>query len=510
MRLWAKEEARLVRSRCLNQGYDPFVDPALTLLEARQAQAAWNTLPLKQRLRVIRRFRHLLARDAEEIAQSASDPGARSISEILTAEILPLADACRFLERKGGEILRPRRLGVRGRPCWLWGATSEIRREPFGVVLIIAPSNYPIFLPGVQIVQALAAGNAVVLKPGVGGTAAALSLAHRLHQAGLLPGTLRVLPESTDAAQSAVRMGIDKLVFTGSAETGVQILADIAPGVVPAAMELSGCDAMVVRADADLDMVVRALVFGLRLNSGRTCIATRRVIVARSIATELEGRLSQALATVPRIKLADARNNRLLPLVSQAISSGAHLLAGELHVDRSITAPLVLAGVPLASRLLKEDLFAPVISVITASDDSEAVCLVNQCPYGLGASIFSRDVEAAKIIASRIAVGNVAINDLIVPTADPRLPFGGRGLSGFGTTRGSEGLLEMTTLKVISLREGTMRPHYDPTNPGDDKLFLNFLTLLHSERWRPKLSALVSVCRELLRRTKTQTQKLNA
>jgi acyl-CoA reductase-like NAD-dependent aldehyde dehydrogenase len=305
-------------------------------------------------------------------------------------------------------------------------------------------------------------------------------------------------------------MGIDKIVFTGSAETGAQILQDIAPAILPAAMELSGCDAVVVRADADLDMVVRALAFGLRLNSGRTCIAPRRVIVARSVATELEGRLAEALASAPRVRLADAKNNRLLPLVSHAISSGAHLLTGELHFDRSITAPLVIAGVSPASGLLKEDFFAPVMSVITASDDSEAVCLVNQCPYGLGASVFSRDVDAAKALASRINAGNVVINDLIVPTADPRLPFGGRGLSGFGATRGSEGLLEMTALKVISLREGRMRPHYDPAGPGDDKLFLNFLTLLHSGRLRSKLSAFASVCAELLRRAKIQIQKRNA
>ena len=211
------------------------------------------------------------------------------------AEVLPLAEACRFLEREAGKLLKPRRLGRRGLPLWLAGVCSEIQREPFGVVLIIGPGNYPLLLPGVQLIQALVAGNAVWLKPGGGGTEAARALCDLIVRAGFDPQLVALLPESAEAARAAIAARPDKVLFTGSAATGEKILAQLAPHLIPATMELSGCDAVIVRADADLDLAVKALVFGLRLNNGATCMSPQRVFVARSIATELEGRLGARL-----------------------------------------------------------------------------------------------------------------------------------------------------------------------------------------------------------------------
>ena len=172
---------------------------------------------------------------------------------------------------------------------------SEIHREPLGVVLIIGPGNYPLFLPGVQLIQALAAGNAVLLKPGIGGTPAAQALSKLVIRAGIDPQLVAVLAESREAAGCAIEAHPDKVLFTGSAATGEKILEQLAPHLIPATMELSGCDAVMVRADADLELVVRALVFGLRLNAGATCMSPKRVLVHRSIATELEGRLAENL-----------------------------------------------------------------------------------------------------------------------------------------------------------------------------------------------------------------------
>ena len=261
--------------------------------EMRRTQATWAAVPVRTRLQVIRRFRHLLAEQAESAAISAVGGSLNTVAGILTSEVIPLADAGRFLERAGENLLAPRRVGCRGRPLWLGGVTSAVHREPFGLVLVIAPSNYSIFLPGVQLLQAFAAGNAVLLKPGSGGTASARELARLLAAAGLPASLLRVLPESPEAAHVAIQAGVDKVFFTGSAATGNRILAQLAPRAVPSAMELSGCDSVIIRADADLELVVRALSFGLRLNFGQTCIAPRRVFVARAVATELEGRLAK-------------------------------------------------------------------------------------------------------------------------------------------------------------------------------------------------------------------------
>ena len=139
---------------------------------ARVAQARWASTPLATRLALVRELRHLLAENAGQLAEASASARHRPALESLTAEVLPLAEACRLLEREAESILATRRLGRRALPLWLAGVRREIRREPLGVVLIIGPGNYPLLLPGVQLIQALAAGNAVLLKPGVGGTAA--------------------------------------------------------------------------------------------------------------------------------------------------------------------------------------------------------------------------------------------------------------------------------------------------------------------------------------------------
>ncbi|HKI68776.1 MAG TPA: aldehyde dehydrogenase family protein, partial [Verrucomicrobiae bacterium] len=144
----------------------------VAMTSARSAQGRWSQVSLKRRLSLIRELRRLIAENASQLAEASARVRQRPIGESLTTEIVPLAEACRFLEREAGKILTPRRLGSRHRPVWLSGVTTEILREPIGVVLIIGPGNYPLLLPGVQLIQALAAGNAVLLKPGVDGTPA--------------------------------------------------------------------------------------------------------------------------------------------------------------------------------------------------------------------------------------------------------------------------------------------------------------------------------------------------
>lgn len=427
--------------------------------------------PLAQRLAVLRRLRVLLAERGLELAELA---GATSRAEALAAQIIPLAAACRFLEQRAATLLAPRRERS-GRPFWLGGCDLTIYREPCGVVLIIAPSNYPVLLPGVQVVQALTAGNTVLLKPGHGGRAAADWLAAALTEAGLPDGRLTVLDEPPSAAQAAIAAGVDKVLLTGAAETGRALLATLAPGLIPAVLELSGCDPVLVLADADPEQVAAALLFGLRLNNGATCIAPRRVLVAASLKPALETRLAALAATLPPLALpAQVRT-----LAEDALAQGARLLAGRL--DRG---PLLLTDVPPQAELLRADVMAPVLSLLEA-DGERALAWAADCPYALGATVFSRDTQAAQALAARLPAGLVIINDLIMPSADPRLPFAGRGLSGYGVTRGAEGLLELTRIKaVITRRRGRLR-HLEPPQAGDEALLHSYLKLAHGQnRWQ--------------------------
>jgi acyl-CoA reductase-like NAD-dependent aldehyde dehydrogenase len=476
------------------------------LAAARVAQARWASTPLATRLALIRELRHLIAENAIAISEASASARHRPALESLTAEVLPLAEACRFLEREAEAILATRRLGRRALPLWLSGVRREIRREPLGVVLIIGPGNYPLLLPGVQLIQALAAGNAVLLKPGVGGTAAALALIELIIRAGFDSQLVSVLPESTEAARVAIEARPDKVLFTGSAETGEKILHQLAPHLIPATMELSGSDAVVVRADADLDLVTKALVFGLKLNAGATCMAPKRVFVHRSIATELEGRLARALPIELSLRLAPAVSVRLRPMLEQALAAGVHFIAGGLHDDGSILAPVVLGGATPTSRLLQEDLFAPVLIVSTFASDEEAVTRANDGAFALGASIFTRNQTAARQLAAYLNAGVVTINDLIVPTADAHVPFGGRKRSGFGVTRGAEGLLELTAPKVITVSRNKFRPAFDPPHPKDEAMFQAYLRLTHGRGLGQRARAFVAFCKSLSGRSKHSKQ----
>ncbi len=463
---------------------------------ARTAQTLWREAPIRERLSILRALRIQLA--SEEPSAGAAAAAAvrkRPLVEILSTELLPLLDACRFLERRAASILKARRLGPIGRPLWLAGTRARVSREPHGTILIIAPSNYPLFLPGVQILQALAAGNAVLVKPAPGATAPMTALAEALARAGLPPHLLSILPEDPALVRETLAAGVAKVILTGSAATGRALLDACAAHLTPATMELSGCDSLFVRKDADPAAVARAIRFGLTLNAGRTCIAPRRIFVHEDLAEELRAHLRR----LPFETSSAPVSTHLAIEVKRALDAGARLLAGTIGIEKgSLESPLILADVPPGSALLREDFFAAVASIVSVRNDEEALALDKHCPYALGASIFGSDLEACARLAEKIDAGFVTINDLIAPTADPRLPFGGRGESGSGSTRGIEGLLEMTVPKALVTRKAdASRPHFKPLSPAHETLFRSYLILGHGRGFKNRLDALRTLMQSL-------------
>jgi acyl-CoA reductase-like NAD-dependent aldehyde dehydrogenase len=483
--------------------------PGPALARARLAQARWNSVAIGERLAVVRRFRQIVAARAEAFARASAAGRNRVECEVLSAEVLPLLEACRFVEHQAAATLAPRRLGRAGRPFWLAGTVAEIRREPLGLILVIGPGNYPLLLPGVQVLQALVAGNAVVLKPGAGGMAAAEALREALIASGLDPALCALLGESPAFAEAAIAAGVDKVVLTGSAETGRRVLAGLADRLTPAVMELSGVDAAVVRADADLEQAARAVAFGLRLNDGATCIAPRRLVVSAALVGEFTRRLQAALACARSVEFPVSSLGNFGARLAASLGTDARLVCGETARDGHFRGPVVCA-VSSQSALLRRAWFGPVALLVAAHDDAEAVRLANDSPYALGASVFSRDEAAARQLAVRLNAGVVTINDLIVPTADPRLPFGGRGHSGFGVTRGREGLLEMTAPKVVSVRRGAWRPHYAAARDGDAAFFAAYARLAHGRGLAPRWQALRDLAGAVLCRRRSAPNAGNA
>jgi acyl-CoA reductase-like NAD-dependent aldehyde dehydrogenase len=287
----------------------------------------------------------------------------------------------------------------------------------------------------------------------------------------------------------------------------------LAESLTPATMELSGCDAVFVLESADLDRVARCLAFGLRFNGSATCIAPRRVFVPRSMQSALEAKLREQIllcAGGPQPVLSD----RTSQMIASAIRDGARVIGQDDATQNratkngasqgatpSPTGPTVLTNATPQMRLLRSDVFDPVLSLVPIESVADAIHADRECPYALGAVVFGDDRQAREI-AERIDAGCVVINDMIAPTADPRVPFGGRKRSGFGSTRGAAGLLEMTQLKAILHQRSNWLPHLDETTPHDADLLCGFLRMSHGRDWQSRLQGVWSTVQAAMEQRK--------
>lgn len=488
------------------------IEQALDLAESEQKR--WAGKMIRRRLRAIGNVAQQLAESVDEIAAAINRPNATK-ADLLSSEIIPLADACKFAAKQGRQLLAPRSLSWFQAAWWMGRISVTTLREPWGTVLILAPSNYPLFLPGVQVIQALAAGNAVLVKPAPGCALVMHRFRECLLRAGIPKDLVQVLPTSIESGKTAIELGVDKVVLTGSVETGRAVLRHLAESLIPSTMELSGCDAAFVTPQADLQRAAQALAFGLQLNGGATCIAPRRIFLTpenkdefvRKFLAELQsvGARSQAAKT----SQAESRQlgsywvsmpvaQQACKLVEKAVSQGAKIMSGTLptlpgdSTERVAMQPIVLDDVLPSMELAGSDLFAPVVSLINVPDMATAVNQDKLCPYSLGASVFGPK-SYAEHWASQLAAGCVVLNDVIAPTADPRVAFGGRDHSGWGVTRGAEGILEMTRLKTICMRRGRWLPHLDPENAQNADMLSQLLKLLHGGSWRIRWSAMRAI-----------------
>ena len=458
----------------------------LSTVARKPAQTAWAAMPIKQRLQILRRARHELARISDRLVDAISPGLHRTRADSYGSEVLPLLAACRFLEQDAARILKPRRLGIRRRPLWLARIDSTVERVPFGVVLIIAPANYPLLLAGVQTLQALAAGNAVVWKPGRDSVAVAQVFAAAMARVGLPDGLLEITDESTETAIAQLQAGPDKVFFTGSGAAGRAVLRMAAEQAIPVVAELSGCDAVIVLPSADASRVAGALTWGMRLNGSSTCIAPRRLILVGDGHEKLIELLLEQFAATPGVELSATTRDLLGRLVADARHQGGTVFG---NLDAGAGQPLLVLNARPEMLIAQADIFAPVLTVLHAPTLEDVSRIDSLCPFGLTAAIFGEE-RTARLLGARLNVGSVLINDIIFPTVDPRVPFGGRRGSGFGTTRGAEGLLEMTAARVTAVSKDKLGLHHQSTGPAHEKLFRAAVAFAHSPTLRQRFTGL--------------------
>jgi acyl-CoA reductase-like NAD-dependent aldehyde dehydrogenase len=428
---------------------------------ARAAQVAWAETGVGRRIAVLRDFQRRLQEKKSEIAEAITREAGKPVAEALTTEVLVVLDSARFLIENAHRLLRDEpvphgNLVAKLKRGWLV-------REPYGVVAIISPWNYPFSIPATESLAALVAGNAVVLKPSEFTSLVALELGSLLHAAGVPQDVFQVVVGDGATGAALIHSEIDKLLFTGSVATGKRIAAAAAERLLPVVLELGGKDPMLVLHDADVDVASSAAVWGAFVNAGQTCLSVERCYVHRSL---YEPFLRMCAEKTKKLRVGHGldRDTDIGPMIHErqlriveshvedAVARGARVLVGGSRfpeLGKNFYEPTVLADVTHEMRIMREETFGPVLPVMAFDDDDEAVRLANDSEFGLAASVFTRDNGRGERLARRIHAGTVMVNDVISCFGISEAPHGGVKSSGVGRAHGRFGLEEMVRLKYL-------------------------------------------------------------
>ncbi len=411
-------------------------------------------------------FGRLLAADTDHLVALAFEEIGKPEWETVAAEILPTVASCRWHARRSRRVLADRRL--RDRPWWLLGQSSMTRRMPLGRVGIIATWNYPIQLLGVQLVQAVVGGNRVIVKPSERTPKTQSRILELARHAGLDEHELDI--RSADRESGAAMLEepeLDHVVFTGSTAVGRHVAIACAERLVPSTLELSGCDSVVVMADADPVVAARAAWAGLMVNHGQTCMAPRRILVHESIASDFTAAIVPLAATAPLRRLADRDAAvRHRHLVADAVSRGARLAAlVDDDRDDDVVRAQIAIDCPVDAEAFSADHFGPLVVTTTWSTREQLIDLHRRGGKHLATSVFTGDPRTVDTLVAELGGGLVTINDTIIPFAHPASTLAPFADSGWGASQGIEGLLSMTRPVVVS-RTGRIRI---PSGEPDEK-----------------------------------------
>jgi acyl-CoA reductase-like NAD-dependent aldehyde dehydrogenase len=458
-------------------------DAFAAVIRARDAAQGWAGLSLAERGKALRRLRQVMADGAGCLAGCVREEIGKPLQEAYGADILPTLDALQWVSKNTARVLKRRKISSKA-----WQDAM-----PLGVVGVIGTWNYPVFLDTAAIAWALSAGNAVVWKPSELAQKTAQQIHGMMMQAGL--PVMLVLGDGA-VGRELCHAGCDKIVFTGGVQTGRKILAELAQHGTPSVMELSGCDAMIICADADLETAAKSAVWGRVCNAGQSCVAPQRVFVEKTVYWQFLERCRQEIATLQfgrdygEMRTAAVRE-RVRQLVCEAEEQGATVVVGGCPVGERGYAPTLLADCSPNSPVMTEDFFGAVLATSPVRDDAEAVARANDCRMGLGASVWTRDRRRGERIAAQLDAGIVSINDVLRDAADPALPFGGVKGSGWGKQRGAEGLEEFVVWKTVVMHPaGGTRRHLFPYRSQTIPILRGLIALRAAQGWGAKWRAL--------------------
>ncbi|MEV4423114.1 succinic semialdehyde dehydrogenase [Patulibacter sp. NPDC049589] len=437
---------------------------AVAAARGRAVQPAWEALGFEGRARVMRRAQKWVTDHADELIATIVSETGKAWEDAQAAEVMYAAAAFGHWADHAADLLADERIKVSS-PL-LKGKKVLTRHAPLGLVGVIAPWNYPFTNGFGDCIPALMAGNSVLLKPAEKTPLTSLLMARVLKECGLPDGVMQVLTGRGSVLGEAIVDVVDMIMFTGSTPVGRRIGARAGERLIPCSLELGGKDPFIVCADADLERAANHALYYSMFNTGQTCISVERVYVEAPAYDEFVAKVAK--------KAAKLRNDRptgpgttevgALTIESQvatvtehvddAVAKGATIVAGG-HPDPDRAGwwypPTVLTNVDHTMECMTEETFGPTLPIMKVADVEEAIRLANDSPYGLMASVFTRDMEKGEQIARRIQAGSVHVNDALIGYTALEAPMGGWKDSGLGARHGAPGIRKYTNSQTLIL-----------------------------------------------------------
>ncbi|MCL6596040.1 MAG: aldehyde dehydrogenase family protein [Firmicutes bacterium] len=436
-------------------------DIEAAVASARRAFATWRLVPAPRRAEIFYRAAEILTRRKEELARRMTEDMGKVLEES-RGEVQEGIDMVYYMAGEG------RRLLGETMPAELPNKFAMVVRDPIGVVAAITPWNFPFSIPTWKLCPALIAGNTAVFKPSSDAPRLARDFVAILTEAGLPPGVLNLVYSAAPAVGDALvrHPGVDVISFTGSTAVGKQVAAAAGSLMKRVSVELGGKNAVIVLADADLDLAVEAIVWGAFGTTGQRCTATSRVIVQRSVQAALEERLVARTRTL-RIGNGLEEGVQVGPVIHRAalekieryvevgLAEGARLLVGGRRAEGPglegghYYEPTIFTDVTPGMRIAQEEIFGPVLAILPVEDLDEAIEVMNGVPYGLSGSIFTRNVNDAFRAIRDVSVGILYVN-AGTTGAEIQTPFGGTRQTGNGHREaGTAGIDVFTERKAV-------------------------------------------------------------
>jgi acyl-CoA reductase-like NAD-dependent aldehyde dehydrogenase len=458
-----------------------------------RVQPAWGQLTLEARGRYLERAAEVLLEECDEIRDLIVREQGKPRNEAFSMELLPTIDALKWIAKAGAEILSEEKVPMP--QLFLKTKRSAFVYEPLGVIGVISPWNYPWSIPFGEVALALMAGNGVVLKPASLTPLIGERIVSVFSRAGVPDGLVRVVHgPGTGAALAESSVG--KVFFTGSVETGRSVAEACARRLKGCVLELGGKDPLIVLGDAHLEHAIAGAVWGGFANAGQTCSGIERVYVERSVADRF---IAGVVAGAERLRMGDPiswdteigpmvsadQRELVRELVDDAVAAGATLRCGgpveaPVGLDGAFYSPTVLTGVSHDMRIMREEIFGPVLPITVVDSEAEAVALANDSQFGLGASVWTSDRTRGERIAAELQSGMVWINDHMFSHGACQCAWGGVKDSGLGRTHSKFGLYECVNVKLRTWEGSAVRdPWWHPYDETLGKAFRATAELLY-------------------------------